>query len=76
MRRGEPIDVHVGAKVRALRLSRHSTQHALANLIGRSVDYIEAIEVGDERLEPEHLILLASFFGVRLSTFFAGAVPH
>ena len=72
MRHREPIDVHVGSKIRALRLSRDFTQHALASLICCPVAYIGAIEDGDERLEPEHMILLARFFEVRPSAFFEG----
>jgi transcriptional regulator with XRE-family HTH domain len=77
MRPRELVDVHVGGKVRALRLARNLALDAVANLICCPVAHIEAIENGDERLDPEHLMLLARFFDVRPSAFFKGiAIPR
>ena len=69
------IDLHVGQRVRALRLAAAlSTQH-VAHALGLSAEAYKARENGIERLSAGQLFDLARLFRVAIGSFFEG-LPH
>ena len=69
---GNPVDVHLGAKLKELRLGQGMTQTDLASQVHLSFQQIQKYESGENRMSGSKLYLLASIFGVQVQYFFAG----
>jgi len=65
-----PIDKHVGRRVRSLREGRRITERELAALAGLTSRQIEKYETGSERIGAKELLLIASALGVSVTYFF------
>lgn len=68
-----PIDKHVGSRIRSLRLSHRLSVSQLASLIGVTERDIERFEDGAIRVGAEILGRVANAFNVRSLSFFDGA---
>ena len=70
--RANPIDAHVGARLRFLRKERGLSQTALAARIGVTFQQLQKYESGKNRLSASRLYRLASVLGVDVAAFFVG----
>ena len=68
--KSNPIDVHVGHRIRNLRLDKQLTQEDLGDLVGVSYQQIQKYETGSNRVSASRLFLLACRLGVRPEYFF------
>ncbi len=68
-----PIDVHVGARIRAQRVVRGLTQSELAKLLGISFQSVQKYEQGENRVSASRLYEFAAALGVAPQHFFDGA---
>lgn len=70
MTRANPIDLHVGARLRERRLEEGKTLHGLAARILISSARLLSFEAGIERIPPETMIKLCAVLRVRPAYFF------
>ena len=66
----DPIDVHVGSKVKARRLLMGLSQDNLAKLIGLTFQQVQKYERGKNRISVSRLIDIAKALKVPVSYFF------
>ncbi len=69
----EPVDIHVGGRVRMRRLFLGLSQEKLAQAIGVSFQQLQKYERGTNRVSASRLYALAKFLGVPVSWFFEDA---
>ena len=69
----EPVDIHVGGRVRMRRLFLGLSQEKLANAIGVSFQQLQKYERGTNRISASRLYALSKFLGVPVSWFFEDA---
>ena len=67
-----PIDIHVGARIRAQRVIRGLTQSDLARLVGISFQSVQKYEQGENRVSASRLYEFAQALGVAPQHFFDG----
>jgi transcriptional regulator with XRE-family HTH domain len=67
-----PIDIHVGARIRAQRVMRGLTQSDLAKLVGISFQSVQKYEQGENRVSASRLYEFAQALGVAPQHFFDG----
>lgn len=67
-----PIDIHVGARIRAQRVLRGMTQSDLARLVGISFQSVQKYEQGENRVSASRLYQFAQALGVPPQHFFDG----
>jgi transcriptional regulator with XRE-family HTH domain len=67
-----PIDLHVGARIRAQRVVRGLTQSDLAKLVGISFQSVQKYEQGENRVSASRLYEFAEALGVAPQHFFDG----
>lgn len=67
-----PIDIHVGARIRAQRVLRGLTQSDLARLVGISFQSVQKYEQGENRVSASRLYEFAQALGVAPQYFFDG----
>jgi transcriptional regulator with XRE-family HTH domain len=67
-----PIDKHVGAQLRALREARGFSAQTLVRAAGLSIDRLERLETGRERIGVDDMRRLCEVLGVTPSDFFRG----
>ena len=70
----DPIDVHVGSKVRARRLLMGLSQDALAKLIGLTFQQVQKYERGTNRISVSRLIGIAKALQVPVNYFFGDTI--
>jgi transcriptional regulator with XRE-family HTH domain len=68
----DPIDVHVGAKVRLRRKQLGLSQSALAEALGLTFQQDQKYERGANRVSASMLVRIARRLDVQISHFFAG----
>ncbi len=75
MRQGgsNPIDVHVGARVRARRLVLAMTQETLGSELGISFQQVQKYEKGTNRISASRLHAIARLLRVPVASFFEAA---
>jgi transcriptional regulator with XRE-family HTH domain len=66
-----PIDVHVGKRIRQRRLLLGMNQEALANGLGLTFQQVQKYEHGANRVSASRLSAMADVLGVPISYFFA-----
>ncbi len=72
-----PIDVHVGSRVRMRRLLIGMSQGKLAEHLGVTFQQVQKYEKGASRISASRLLTIAGVFGVSVSFFFEDAtVPY
>jgi transcriptional regulator with XRE-family HTH domain len=70
-----PIDVHVGKRIRMRRLLLGMNQGTLANALRVSYQQIQKYEHGTNRVSASRLSATADILGVPISFFFEGFAP-
>lgn len=68
----DPIDVLVGARLRARRQARDLSQEALAERVGVSFQQVQKYERGANRISASRLVRIAVALQTPLSAFFQG----
>ncbi len=74
----DPIDTHVGQRLRLRRTMTGMSQERLGDAIGVSFQMVQKYERGDCRVGASRLMKIASALGVQVAFFFegfTGAVP-
>ena len=66
----DPIDVEVGAKIKARRRLLGMSQDGLANILGVTFQQVQKYEKGTNRISSSRLAVVANAFGVPPSYFF------
>jgi transcriptional regulator with XRE-family HTH domain len=67
-----PVDVHVGARLKMLRVQRGMSQTAVAESVGLTFQQIQKYENGSNRISASRLVEFASALGVPIRSFFEG----
>jgi transcriptional regulator with XRE-family HTH domain len=70
-----PIDVHVGKRLRLRRLFLGMNQTTLADALGLTFQQVQKYEHGANRLSASRLSVAAGVLGVPISFFFDGFEP-
>lgn len=68
----DPVDIHVGTKVRDRRKSLKFSQHELALAIGLTFQQVQKYERGTNRISASKLYEISQFLKVPVSVFFEG----
>jgi transcriptional regulator with XRE-family HTH domain len=68
----DPVDVHIGARVRRRRTMLNLTQAVLAKHLAMSFQAVQKYESGENRVTASNLWRLAKILGVQVDYFFAG----
>jgi len=68
----DPVDVHVGARIRARRLLIGMNQETLANRLGLTFQQVQKYEGGANRVSASRLSQIADILGVEVDYFFIG----
>ena len=66
----DPVDVHVGARIRTRRLLLGMNQETLANALGLTFQQVQKYEGGSNRVSASRLAEMAEILGVPISYFF------
>lgn len=66
----DPIDLHVGARIRYRRMSLSVSQEALASKLGVTFQQIQKYEKGQNRVGASRLWQIARELGCRIGFFF------
>lgn len=66
-----PIDVHVGARIRSRRLLLGMNQETLAKALGLTFQQVQKYEGGANRISASRLAAVADILGVPIAYFFA-----
>jgi len=66
----EPVDLFVGAKLRARRLELKMSQTALAEAVGLTFQQVQKYEKGTNRIAPSRLQVFAQMLNVPVTYFF------
>jgi transcriptional regulator with XRE-family HTH domain len=69
----DPIDAHVGARLRERRIIQGLSQEKLGETLGVTFQQIQKYEKGVNRIGPSRLQLAARLFGVPVNYFFEGS---
>ncbi len=69
----DPVDVHVGQRIRTRRLSAGLSQTALADGLGITFQQVQKYELGANRVGAGRLSAIARRLGVDISFFYEGA---
>src|SRR5947199_10012591 len=67
-----PVDVHVGARIRTRRLLLGMNQETLANALGLTFQQVQKYEGGANRVSASRLAQVAEILGVPVMYFFNG----
>ena len=70
-----PVDVHVGARVRTRRLLIGMNQETLARALGLTFQQVQKYEGGANRVSASRLSQIAEILGVPISYFFNDIEP-
>jgi len=68
----DPVDIHVGKRLRTLRLAKGFTQTQLAEMLGLSFQQVQKYERGANRVSASKLHGISLALGVTPNDFFQG----
>jgi len=68
----DPVDVHVGGRIRTRRLLIGMNQEALAQALGLTFQQVQKYEGGANRVSASRLSQIAEILGVPIAYFFLG----
>lgn len=68
----DPIDAHVGDRLRTLRMSMRISQTQLGNVLGVTFQQLQKYENGTNRISASKLFKTSKMLGVDVTYFFAG----
>ncbi len=69
----DPIDVHVGARIRIARLQHGLSQEKLADAMSITFQQVQKYEKGTNRISPSRLSVVARTLGMPMQEFFRDA---
>jgi transcriptional regulator with XRE-family HTH domain len=72
-RSGNPIDKHVGTRVRMRRMMLNKSQTELGNALGVTFQQVQKYEKGTNRISASRLMHIANFLQVPVTFFFDDA---
>jgi transcriptional regulator with XRE-family HTH domain len=75
-RTGDPRDVEIGRRIRALRLERGLSQTELGNLLGITFQQIQKYEKGANRVAAGRLQRIAEALDVPITFFYSGSTDR
>lgn len=67
-----PVDLHVGRKLRQIRMMRNYSQTQVARELGLSFQQVQKYEEGSNRVSASRLFQLSEILGVAPEWFFEG----
>jgi transcriptional regulator with XRE-family HTH domain len=67
-----PVDIHVGSRLRVLRVLRGQSQTYLAGKLGLSFQQVQKYETGANRISASKLFDISRIMGVTPNYFFEG----
>lgn len=73
MKSGNPVDKHVGARVRSRRIVLGMSPKNLADAVGTTVQQVDQWEAGTTRIGSKRLMELTKILGVNAAFFFANS---
>ena len=76
MKSPDPIDLHVGARMRFRRMSVGMSQEALAARLGLTFQQVQKYEKAQNRIGSSRLFRIAQALDVSVSFFFEGLDDH
>ena len=81
IKKPNPVDVHVGSKIREARILHGMSQSALAELLGITFQQLQKYESAHNRVSCSRLYAISLILDVPVQMFFSGAgsvtgVPH
>src|SRR5690349_21040081 len=71
-----PIDKHVGSRVRMRRMMLSTSQEKLGEALGLTFQQVQKYEKGTNRIGASRLQQISTILGVPVSFFFEGAPGH
>jgi len=71
----DPVDLHVGAKVRYYRKAQKVSQQTLGAALGLTFQQLQKYERGSNRISASKLHAIGCFLGVPVAHFFHGLDP-
>ena len=71
----DPVDIHVGARVRTRRLLIGMNQETLARALGLTFQQVQKYEGGANRVSASRLSQIAEILGVPIAYFFTDIEP-
>ena len=71
----DPVDIHVGARIRTRRLMIGMNQETLARALGLTFQQVQKYEGGANRVSASRLSQIADILGVSISHFFSDLEP-
>jgi transcriptional regulator with XRE-family HTH domain len=71
----DPVDIHVGARIRTRRLMIGMNQETLARALGLTFQQVQKYEGGANRVSASRLSQIAEILGVPISHFFSDLEP-
>ena len=72
----DPIDRHVGTRIRGRRVGLRVSQTKLGQAIGVTFQQIQKYESGTNRVGASNLFKISKALGVDVSFFFDGVMPE
>jgi transcriptional regulator with XRE-family HTH domain len=72
----DPVDIHVGARVRTRRLLIGMNQETLARALGLTFQQVQKYEGGANRVSASRLSQIAEILGVPIAYFFSDIEPE
>jgi len=76
MKSGNPVDKHVGSRVRSRRIVLGMSPKNLADALGTTVQQVDQWEAGTSRIGSKRLMELTKILGVNAAFFFADSEPN
>ena len=76
MKSGNPVDKHVGGRVRSRRTLLGMSSKNLADAVGTTAQQVDQWEAGTSRIGPTRLMEIAKILGVYSASFFADRKPN
>jgi transcriptional regulator with XRE-family HTH domain len=70
-----PIDVHIGKKLKMIRIMSGMTQNQIGELVGVTFQQIQKYEKGLNRISAGKLYELSQIFGKPIGAFFNDYIP-
>jgi transcriptional regulator with XRE-family HTH domain len=75
MKSGNPVDKHVGGRVRSRRIVLGMSPENLAGAVGTTAQQVDQWEAGTSRIGSKRLMELTKILGVNAAFFFADSEP-
>ena len=76
MKLSNPIDQHVGGRVRSRRIVLGMSPNNLADALGTTIQQVQEWEAGTSRIGSTRLMELTKILGVNAAFFFADSEPN